>query len=342
MAEKARDAFRTISEVANWLDVPAHVLRFWESKFSQIKPVKRAGGRRYYRPDDMRLIGGIKQLLHDDGLTIRGVQKMLKEEGVKHVSGLSPEIDMPSEEEGAARRDARRARRQTRQSSKTVAAPATLAPSAEAALKAEDTETIAFDDPTAVEVAAAPPSQSDPGDVAPTASVPTHSDEAPSPFEPAPPRPSEDVTMPGESRVESPDVAASASDAQNPSRAPSEPNLFAEEDAPQGVAKPDTHVDAGNFAPLPDTTAAQRQDSAPAPDPVPAPDAPPKIDIPADPASDSIHASPAQRQHAATLRALRSRIETDEISPRHHEALRSVMQRMQALHDRMVADGARS
>ncbi len=114
MAKKAREAFRTISEVANWLDVPAHVLRFWESKFTQIKPVKRAGGRRYYRPADMRLIGGIKTLLHDDGLTIRGVQKMLKEEGVKKISELSPSLDMPSDEEGAARRTARRARRKAR------------------------------------------------------------------------------------------------------------------------------------------------------------------------------------------------------------------------------------
>ena len=114
MAKKAREAFRTISEVANWLDVPAHVLRFWESKFAQIKPVKRAGGRRYYRPADMRLIGGIKMLLHDDGLTIRGVQKMLKEDGVKKISELSPPLDMPSEEEGAARRTARRARRKAR------------------------------------------------------------------------------------------------------------------------------------------------------------------------------------------------------------------------------------
>ncbi|MEP3393087.1 MerR family transcriptional regulator [Litoreibacter sp.] len=93
MASKARDAFRTISEVADWLDVPAHVLRFWESKFTQIKPVKRAGGRRYYRPQDMLLIGGIKKLLHDDGMTIRGVQKMLKEEGVKAISGLSKSLD---------------------------------------------------------------------------------------------------------------------------------------------------------------------------------------------------------------------------------------------------------
>ncbi len=90
--EKSRDAFRTISEVADWLDVPTHVLRFWESRFSQIKPVKRAGGRRYYRPADMRVIGGVKTLLHDQGMTIRGVQKMFREQGIKHVSGFSPSL----------------------------------------------------------------------------------------------------------------------------------------------------------------------------------------------------------------------------------------------------------
>ena len=86
--DKSPDAFRTISEVAEWLDTPAHVLRFWESKFTQVKPVKRAGGRRYYRPADMRLLGGIKKLLHDDGMTIKGVQKVLREQGIKHVSSL--------------------------------------------------------------------------------------------------------------------------------------------------------------------------------------------------------------------------------------------------------------
>ncbi|WP_372615084.1 MerR family transcriptional regulator [Aquicoccus sp.] len=90
---KSADAFRTISEVADWLETPAHVLRFWESKFPQIKPVKRAGGRRYYRPADMALIGGIKKLLHDDGMTIKGVQKILRDQGVKHVAALSPPID---------------------------------------------------------------------------------------------------------------------------------------------------------------------------------------------------------------------------------------------------------
>lgn len=90
---KSPDAFRTISEVAEWLDTPAHVLRFWESKFSQVKPVKRAGGRRYYRPSDMLLLGGIKQLLHNDGLTIKGAQKVLSDKGIKAVAALSQPLE---------------------------------------------------------------------------------------------------------------------------------------------------------------------------------------------------------------------------------------------------------
>ena len=86
---KSADAFRTISEVAEWLDTETHVLRFWESKFSQIKPVKRAGGRRYYRPKDMLIIGGIKKLLHEDGLTIKGTQRIIKEKGLNYVLNLS-------------------------------------------------------------------------------------------------------------------------------------------------------------------------------------------------------------------------------------------------------------
>ncbi len=78
---KAAGAFRTIREVAEELDVPQHVLRFWETKFSQIKPLKRGGGRRYYRPDDIGLLHRIRSLLYDEGYTIRGVQKLLREPG---------------------------------------------------------------------------------------------------------------------------------------------------------------------------------------------------------------------------------------------------------------------
>jgi DNA-binding transcriptional MerR regulator len=83
--EKAPDAFRTISEVAQDLDVPQHVLRFWESRFRDIKPMKRGGGRRYYRPEDIQLLRGIRHLLYGEGYTIRGVQRILREQGVKFV-----------------------------------------------------------------------------------------------------------------------------------------------------------------------------------------------------------------------------------------------------------------
>ncbi|MCC6008784.1 MAG: MerR family transcriptional regulator [Rhodobacteraceae bacterium] len=98
--QKSVEAFRTISEVADWLDTPAHVLRFWETRFEEVRPLKRAGGRRYYRPSDMLLLGGIKRLLHDDGMTIRGVQRLLAREGIAHVAALSPPVTSAPEGEG--------------------------------------------------------------------------------------------------------------------------------------------------------------------------------------------------------------------------------------------------
>jgi DNA-binding transcriptional MerR regulator len=88
MLEKAPEAFRTISEVAVDLDVPQHVLRFWESRFTQVKPMKRGGGRRFYRPNDIDLLKGIRSLLYGEGYTIRGVQRILREEGVGYVSSI--------------------------------------------------------------------------------------------------------------------------------------------------------------------------------------------------------------------------------------------------------------
>ncbi len=86
--EKSPDAFRTISEAADELDLPQHVLRFWETRFSAVKPLKRGGGRRYYRPEDVLLLRGIQHLLYDQGFTIKGVQKILKDQGVRHVMAL--------------------------------------------------------------------------------------------------------------------------------------------------------------------------------------------------------------------------------------------------------------
>ncbi len=105
--DKAPDAFRTISEVADDLDIPQHVLRFWETRFTQIKPMKRSGGRRYYRPDDVDLLRGIRRLLYGEGYTIRGVQRILKEHGIKSVQGLidgsSPAPSFPAADQAALR-----------------------------------------------------------------------------------------------------------------------------------------------------------------------------------------------------------------------------------------------
>jgi DNA-binding transcriptional MerR regulator len=87
--DKSPDAFRTISEVADDLDLPQHVLRFWETRFPQIKPMKRGGGRRYYRPEDVDLLKGIRHLLYDHGYTIKGVQKLLKTNGNKFVAAIA-------------------------------------------------------------------------------------------------------------------------------------------------------------------------------------------------------------------------------------------------------------
>jgi DNA-binding transcriptional MerR regulator len=100
--DKAAEAFRTISEVAQVLDVPQHVLRFWETRFSQIKPMKRGGGRRYYRPGDVDLLKGIRHLLYDKGYTIRGVQRILREHGNAHVAAIGRGEVAAVEEEDVA------------------------------------------------------------------------------------------------------------------------------------------------------------------------------------------------------------------------------------------------
>ena len=111
---KAPDAFRTISEVAGELDLPQHVLRFWETRFSQIKPMKRGGGRRYYRPEDVDLLRGIRLLLYGEGFTIRGVQRLLKEKGIGFVVSVgqtgSVQTVTAEEQDAAPAKAARRAR----------------------------------------------------------------------------------------------------------------------------------------------------------------------------------------------------------------------------------------
>ena len=127
---KSAEAFRTISEASDLLDTPAHVLRFWESRFTQVKPVKRAGGRRYYRPSDLALLGGIKKLLHEDGMTIRGVQKILREHGIRHVAAMSI-IDISTlgqEAEEEARAEAATAKAPERAPVETALRSVTAAP----------------------------------------------------------------------------------------------------------------------------------------------------------------------------------------------------------------------
>lgn len=120
MTRKSADAFRTISEVADELDVPKHVLRFWELKFPQIKPMKRGGGRRYYRPEDMALLSGIRELLHSEGYTIKGVQKILKEQGADYAKSFGQyagEVAAP-----AKKTKATKARKATKAPAKRAAA----------------------------------------------------------------------------------------------------------------------------------------------------------------------------------------------------------------------------
>ncbi|NRB31172.1 MAG: MerR family transcriptional regulator [Rhizobiaceae bacterium] len=93
---KSPEAFKTISEVAKELDLPQHVLRFWETRFRQIKPLKRGGGRRYYRPDDVQLLKGIRHLLYAEGYTIKGVQRILKEQGNRFVMAAATGAPMPA------------------------------------------------------------------------------------------------------------------------------------------------------------------------------------------------------------------------------------------------------
>jgi DNA-binding transcriptional MerR regulator len=146
--DKAPDAFRTISEVAEEINVPQHVLRFWESRFAQIRPMKRGGGRRYYRPDDVDLLRGVRHLLYSAGYTIRGVQRILREEGIAFVQNVwragseppPPETDEDRvEDDGAeagAHGGAQEAARQSRERLLRVLSPARLDGSAKATTSA--------------------------------------------------------------------------------------------------------------------------------------------------------------------------------------------------------------
>lgn len=308
---KSADAFRTISEVADWLETPAHVLRFWESKFSQVKPVKRAGGRRYYRPSDMLLLGGIKKLLHHDGMTIKGVQKLLREQGIKHVSGHSqPLDDVTVAEAGGAPIEA--------EATPVVSAPENTVVS----FKREQER---LDEPV-------PPVEAE---SAPEPELPNIDPPAPEPVEPAAiePEPSEPDT--------SQEVAAPSE--EPPAPAPSEPQEApaAAEEAPvmpsfMRRAAPD---DEGAEPPAPESPATEspapespteESPIAESPAPEPPAEAPPApkpntVDVPADPADD-IEAEPGILRQVAAL--------TAPVSPDMADRLRAVLDRLRQ------ADGA--
>lgn len=220
--DKSPDAFRTISEVSAWLETPAHVLRFWESRFSQIKPVKRAGGRRYYRPADMQLLGGIKKLLHEDGLTIRGVQKILREEGVRFVADLSPSLAEGPLIEGETTPDL---------------PPAPEAPMHENAEAVEDPANVVALSPRARR---ARTQESLPGlDQVPDAATPDMPQPAPPPPEAAPP-------------AAEPTQEAAEADAETAPRAATEQTASdAPTEAPQDAAKPDDTAPATPETPAP-------------------------------------------------------------------------------------------
>jgi DNA-binding transcriptional MerR regulator len=132
--DKSPDAFRTISEVAEGLALPQHVLRFWETRFPQIKPLKRGGGRRYYRPEDIELLGAIKRLLYGEGYTIKGVQKLLKEQGVPGLIRSTATAPGPAAKPPRAPTTAPRERSEPPLRAETVAAPPAPAPTPRSAL----------------------------------------------------------------------------------------------------------------------------------------------------------------------------------------------------------------
>jgi len=138
---KTADAFRTISEVAGELDVPKHVLRFWEGKFPQVRPMKRGGGRRYYRPEDLELLRGIRHLLHAEGYTIKGVQKILREQGVDEVKASAKRAELAGL---AAKAQSKRGRRAVARSSPpTATVSARKAPSFASSISPSDRTSIA-------------------------------------------------------------------------------------------------------------------------------------------------------------------------------------------------------
>ncbi|MEL6617432.1 MAG: MerR family transcriptional regulator [Pseudomonadota bacterium] len=350
---KSADAFRTISEVADWLGVQTHVLRFWESKFSQVKPVKRAGGRRYYRPADMLLLGGIRKLLHDDGLTIKGVQKILREEGMAHVADLSPPLDEVTaaqvEEDLVAGNGAVEAEMAPPVEETPEAATVTPLVPPEPAdtpeVLPDPADTAAPPDPDQIsqpetEEAAAPPATDTP-EPAESAAEP-ESDVSvsvgSSPFAASEPTfqhaitDTDDPTDTPADATPDADAPPPGSDAPLPSFMRRAPEPEPEDDVAD-VASPE--VKSADPGALPSFLTGHSADpeAASAPDATAQPDAQPTpriVDVPPDPDPAQLDAAPS-----ALTRAVRARHMSDD----QRNALRPVLARLAALRDQMA--GAR-
>jgi DNA-binding transcriptional MerR regulator len=321
MPEKSPDAFRTISEVAEWLDTPAHVLRFWESKFPQVKPVKRAGGRRYYRPSDMALIGGIKRLLHDEGMTIKGVQKLLREQGVRHVASLSPPVEDTNEPLEAE--------------AGTGGTVLPFEPKARRTVPpdAETIEAAGASDPleprhAATETAGTAPEESQQGSPAPTTAGPDTSEDAAEERVPGVPEPVETAAHVGPAEADREQTAAARPEeasAPAPHQGPADADRAEAESAPEPApeTQPPEQAQADLFA-RPEPPAAQGVTLKPADDlpsflrsgprePQSAPSSdtyypprpqPIRVNLPPDPEDGGLEAAPGPLAQIARLRRL--------------------------------------
>ena len=316
---KSAEAFRTISEVAEWLGVQTHVLRFWESKFSQVRPVKRAGGRRYYRPADMLLLGGIRRLLHEDGLTIKGVQKVLREEGVAHVSDLSKPLD----ELTSAQIDG------------------DLAPAQPEVLEAELAK------PTPPPVAHADPVEEAETDQ-PELPLVAHAPAMPEPKDAPPPIVAEaiepevatstDVSVDDALKhtAHAPDTAVDPQLTTNvdaPAEATTDPSEKPKPDIPDVIVAEPVELTPEEREILgEDPTSEEAASAEPSPAPEPAQPAKPQIiDVPDTPALEEISASPTLLSRSRNLR---------DLAPAARVALPDLRAQLMSLRDRMAGDAA--
>jgi len=350
---KAPEAFRTISEVAAWLDTPAHVLRFWETRFSEVRPVKRAGGRRYYRPGDMRLLGGIRYLLHDRGMTIRGVQKLLREEGVAHVAAYAQPLDAeardmapmpgPEDDRREAAADAAVAAGDAGSEEVPGQDRAAPAPASEGAEERDGTR-----------AAAAAANGEAAGEAAPDAPPPGAEADAP-PSRPAPEHTggsaAQDVAAAAGAREDDEPGAAAAQDAERPAAqeraTPEEGSAATGTDA----STPESALAAGGGPPPEDTAdttgeAGQPGAEAGTEDGMAAPAASAQSDLFSGrgglgtdlPAEDPTLLDVTLTAPPLAAR-LRERAMRRRLSRRHRKTLAAMLPRLRALSDRMQADG---